>query len=428
MPPLPRTRYVATWTGPVLFAAVCFVAVTVWAQRGVVTAYGLVAFGLLAVKVGLSLLPARYGDPPRGWQVVALVPVYNEDPAILHRTLESLTRQTYPLRRVVVVDDGSTTLDAFLVAAEWERRTGGLVLAHRQPTNRGKRRAMEWGIRAAPDADVYLGVDSDTVLDRDAVWEGLRPFHNPATTAVTGLVTALNPTTNLLTRLIDLRYVNAFLIERGAYSALGSVLCCCGSLAFYRGDVARAHLDDFVGQMFAGREQVFGDDRHMTNLCLLHGQVRLARRSTARTAVPERAGHYMRQQVRWGKSFFRESLWSLRHLSPTGWAWWLALLEVARWFVMVGMAPVAVWATAAHGVPGLVTYAWWVVLASYAHSVQYLQVAQPGLGWWWRWGTFALAPLYGLLVVVILVPLRVWSLATITRGGWGTRKSVEVTA
>jgi hyaluronan synthase len=404
---------------------VCAVAVGAWSQRGTVTVYGVVAFGLLAVKVGLSLWPPRYGDPPRGWRVVAIVPVWNEDPAIVDRTIRSLLRQAYPVARVVVVDDGSDTLDAWAVADAWSKRESRVEVL-RNPVNVGKREAMARAIRLAPDADAYLGVDSDTVVAWDSVWEGLRPFGDPRTVATTGLVTALNPTTNLLTRLVDLRYVNAFLIERGAYSALGSVLCCCGSLAFYRGDLVRLHLDDFVGQTFRGRLQVFGDDRHMTNLLLQHGLVRLARQSTAATAVPERVGHYVRQQIRWGKSFFRESLWSLRHLSARRWAWWLAGVEVLRWAVFVGMVPFLAWAVTVHGPDVAVTYAWWVVLASYAHSVQYLQVEQPGLGWWWRIGTFALAPLYGALAVLILAPLRVWSLATIGRGGWGTRRSVEV--
>ena len=30
------------------------------------------------------------------------------------------------------------------------------------------------------------------------------------------------------------------------------------------------------------------------------------------TAVPERLNHYLRQQSRWNRSFFRETLWCLR--------------------------------------------------------------------------------------------------------------------
>ena len=77
----------------------------------------------------------------------------------------------------------------------------------------------------------------------------------------------------MLTRLIDLRYVSAFLAKRAAYSFFGAVLCCCGSLAFYRADIVRANLDDFLDQRFLGRVATYGDDRRLTNYALRGGRV-----------------------------------------------------------------------------------------------------------------------------------------------------------
>ena len=122
-----------------------------------------------------------------------------------------------------------------------------------------------------PNADMYLCVDSDTVLDKHAVAELAEPFSKRRVHCVTGLVLAHNRGTNLLTRLIDMRYVNAFLGERVAYSRLGSVLCACGSLAMYRGWVVRKYVDDFLDQRFLGRPATFGDDRRLTYYCLTEG-------------------------------------------------------------------------------------------------------------------------------------------------------------
>src|SRR5262249_45363353 len=143
----------------------------------------------------------------------------------------------------------------------------------RLPENVGKRDALATGFRADTDADIFLCVDSDTVLDRDAIAAGLRPFTDERTTGVAGFVSAQNWSRNVLTRLIDLRYVAAFLAERAAYSFFGAVLCCCGSLAFYRADVVRANLDDFVDQRFLGRVATYGDDRRLTNYALRSGRV-----------------------------------------------------------------------------------------------------------------------------------------------------------
>ena len=72
---------------------------------------------------------------------------------------------------------------------------------------------------------------------------------------------------------------------------------------------------------------------------------------------------------------------------------------------------------------GLV-FAYAVVLA-YARNVRYF--GRPGESTAAEIGIFALAPLYTLLHVVLLSPLRVWALLTLRRGTWGTRASVEVT-
>src|SRR3954451_25409527 len=150
--------------------------------------------------------------------------------------------------------------------------------------NAGKREAMGQAFRAlAPDVDVFVCVDSDTVLEPNAIEEGLAAFSDPDVAAVTGTVVALNQDQGLLPRLLDLRYVNAFLYERAAYSRLGAVLCVCGSLAVSRADIVAKHLQDCLGQTFLGHPASYGDDRHLTNLSLLHGKVVLAHRAVART-------------------------------------------------------------------------------------------------------------------------------------------------
>ncbi|MCX4706991.1 hypothetical protein OG252_00200 [Streptomyces sp. NBC_01352] len=67
-----------------------------------------------------------------------------------------------------------------------------------------------------------------------------------------------------------------------------------------------------LNQRFLGRLSTFGDDRHTTNYCLLTGKAVLQANAVAWTLVPENVRHYLRQQVRWNKSFFRESLWIIR--------------------------------------------------------------------------------------------------------------------
>lgn len=395
--------------------------------------YGISVGSLLLAKLLLSL-PLRRRRPPTvvfrdgpPLAVHAVITVYNEAPAMLHRCLASLAAQTRPPQSVTVVDDCSHTRDAEHVVGQLRDRftaTGIDLELIRFPVNRGKRHGLAAGFTARPDVDVYLCVDSDTILDQTAVEQLLKPFARRRVMCVTGLVLAHNRAANLLTRLIDMRYVNAFLGDRVAYSRLGSVLCACGSLVAYRGWVIRRHLDDFLTQRFLRRPATFGDDRRLTYYCLTEGHSLIQPAAVAWTDVPERLGHYTRQQIRWGKSFFREGLLlacQLRHARRA--FWWLNLLELATWLgftaaLITGLALVAVHPA---GWPVLAGYIAYICAMAWLRSIHYLRRA-PGVPPADRAATFAAAPLYALLNLVLLLPLRLYSLATLRRNGWGTRQ------
>ena len=412
------------WLVAGLFVVIIATALAWFSWRGAPgwSLYGIAVASLLGTKLVLSLLPAeRWAPADPATRVAVVVPIYNEDPAILARGLASIDAQTHTPAYVWIIDDGSTDPAAGELARAWAATRPHAAVIY-QP-NAGKREAMAQAFRdLAHRVDVFVCVDSDTVLEPTAIAEGLAPFSDPRTAAVTGTVVALNQAAGLLPRLLDLRYVNAFLYERAAYSRLGSVLCVCGSLAFWRADIIDEHLEDFLGQTFLGEACTYGDDRHLTNLSLLHGRVVLAQRAVARTAVPERGGHLVRQQVRWGRSFFRESAWALSHLSPRRVAWWLAAVESVSWagFTM-GMLLTVFVAPALTGEFRALDYFGWVFLAGYARSVHVFSVRRSAWSRWSQAGAFLLAPAYGMVHVLALLPLRLYSLATLRSRAWGTR-------
>ena len=386
--------------------------------------------------VGLKLLISdryrrrtRFDAAPEGLRVCAVMPLHNEDPAYAVAGVASMLNQTRPLDRIHIIDDGSNdcgaaaaAVRALLEATAPNRDWEVTVLS----TNVGKRNALAHGFRADDRADIYLCVDSDTVLQPDAVAEGLRPFSNPAVTAVSGLVSAHNRRRNLLTRLIDLRYINAFLSERAAYSAFGAVLCCCGSLSFYRAAVIRENLHDFLNQLFLGKNATFGDDRRLTNYALRAGKVVLAERSRAATAVPERLDHYVRQQVRWNKSFFRESLWVISTFPVASAPFWLTIAELATWILFGSLLVVTSALILTNGFDHVLSACTFVFLAAWVRNTAYLEHDRDGVTRRDRLFVFVLAPLYGLLHLVVLMPVRLYALATLNRARWGTRSTVEV--
>jgi hyaluronan synthase len=93
------------------------------------------------------------------------------------------------------------------------------------------------------------------------------------------------------------------------------VFCCAGPFSAYR----RAALDEvlprYLGQRFCGRRRVFGDDLKLTNLVLGAGYDSVFEPAAmAATDVPTTLRRFVRQQLRWNRSFYRE----LPQISPPG--------------------------------------------------------------------------------------------------------------
>jgi hyaluronan synthase len=322
-----------------------------------------------------------------------------------------------------VVDDGSGTEEAYLLARGLLEGQNGAIV-HRLPENQGKRHAQGWAMHHI-DADVILTVDSDTVLDRFAVAEGLRAFDDPEVQGVTGNVQAINGDDNLITRISAVRYANAFLWDRAAYSAMGTVLCACGSLSFWRREVIADNLDDYLNQSFLGIPVMYGDDRRLTNYALERGQVLFQDTSIAYTAVPERLPHLVRQQLRWNKSFFRETLWVLRHFSPKSRVWGLSFSELALWVCFsVTLVAALLVVPVLTGELVVAHYLIFPTLMAYARNVRFLG-SQP-LPLRRQLVLYGMSPVYAILHLVLLTPLRLWALCTLRQRGWGTRAAVEL--
>lgn len=395
--------------------------------------YGTAVVFLIGAKLILSLLARPARDTPesrsilRRAYVAGIITCRNEDLSAFTDCLNSVLASTRLPDSLTVIDDASADPACGQAAYryyEMFRAAGVDYAVITLSRNRGKRDGLAAGFSRCWDADIYLCIDSDTIIAPNAIENALRPFARHRVQAVTGCVLAANRDRNLLTRLIDLRYAYAFLGERAAYSVMGSVLCACGSLALYRGTTVRKYLDDFIGQHFLGRRCTYGDDRRLTYYCLREGQVVLAPDAVAWTLVPERMGHFLRQQLRWSKSFFRESLCMLGGIRPNRICWWLTLVEISTW---CGFTSALIYALAVR--PALTghfagtAYLTAVLLFAYARCGHYVEAEHPGLSWRGRWGTLLLAPLYGVIHMTLLLPLRLVALATLRDNSWGTRNS-----
>lgn len=356
----------------------------------------------------------------RSWPTVdVIVPIYNEHPDDLERCCRALADSDYAGRlEVFLVDDGSPNRDEVLpVLQRWGARDGWTVLL--PESNAGKRHAQDAAMGLGR-GELVLTIDSDTEVALDAVTRLVERFTDPRVGAATGSVRVSNASTNLLTRLIDLRYWVAFHQERASHSLFGAVLCCSGPLSMYRRSVLRRAWPSYIGQTFHGEPCTYGDDRHLTNLVLAAGwRTVFAPYASCITAAPATLPAYLKQQTRWNKSYYRELLWTLAFLPRLS---RVMAVEVALQAVLPFLLTIALIATAVRSVVDgpevLVRYGAVVAVMAVLHCAFALVRTRD-----WR---FLLFVAYGFLHAALLIPVRLRALLTLRDSGWGTREGAAV--
>ncbi len=377
---------------------------------------------LYSLAVGTYLISrfvfAALYRPPRPSDytpsITVVIPVHNEEVHI-ERTVRDIMETRYPADklRVVVVDDGSTDHTPHALVEARERYPELVTI--RFPTPQGKRQALAAGARLSSD-DLLVFVDSDSFLEPDALERITDAFADPGVAAVTGHCEVENARENTVTRMQAVRYYIGFRVMKAAESLFDSVTCLSGPFAAYRREWVMERMPEWLEQSFLGSPATFGDDRSMTNALLRDGhRVLYDSRARCATVVPETWGHFLRQQMRWKRSWFRESL------RACGFMWRrqpFMALSFYLGFLLPLLAPAVVVRALLyvpfflHGTP--LIYLGGILLMSMLVSSTYLFARRSGL---WIYG-FHFCIFY-LLVLVWQLPLAV---LTFWKADWGTRK------
>jgi len=210
---------------------------------------------------------ATMADAPR---LSVVIPAYNEGPMVA-KSIDSIVAARYPAERleIYVVDDGSRD-DTWEHIQEAVARHGGRVRALQFEVNRGKREALATGFRLAT-GDVFVTVDSDSVVSKDALLALAGPFANPRVGVVAGKVLVYNQRTGMIPRMLYVRFMLAFDFIRAYRSTFGTVYCSPGALSAYRASAVRQVLDAWLHQTFLGVRATIGEDRAMTNDVMRQG-------------------------------------------------------------------------------------------------------------------------------------------------------------
>jgi cellulose synthase/poly-beta-1,6-N-acetylglucosamine synthase-like glycosyltransferase len=223
-------------------------------------------------------------------KVAVLIPAYNEEKVIL-RTVRAALNSDYPNLRVIVIDDGSRdrTL-AVARAAFGGEEAEGKVLILTKP-NAGKAEALNYGIEHIQDAELFVGIDADTIIARDAISRLVPHFVNPKVGAIAGNAKVGNRV-NLWTRWQALEYITSQNFERRALDVFGAVSVVPGAIGAWRVSAVRQ----------AGGYQVdtVAEDADLTMALLRLGyRVEYEDMALAYTEAPTNANGLMRQRFRW---------------------------------------------------------------------------------------------------------------------------------
>ncbi len=223
-------------------------------------------------------------------RVAVLIPAYNEEKVIV-RTVRAALNSDYPDIRVIVIDDGSRdrTLEVARNAFVKEEAAGRVLILTKP--NAGKAEALNYGIEHILDAGLFIGIDADTIIARDAISHLVPHFVNPKVGAIAGNAKVGNRV-NLWTRWQALEYITSQNFERRALDVLGAVSVVPGAIGAWRVSAVRE----------AGGYQIdtVAEDADLTMALLRRGyRVEYEDMALAYTEAPTNANGLMRQRFRW---------------------------------------------------------------------------------------------------------------------------------
>jgi cellulose synthase/poly-beta-1,6-N-acetylglucosamine synthase-like glycosyltransferase len=223
-------------------------------------------------------------------KVAVLIPAYNEE-KVIERTVRAALNSNYPNLLVIVIDDGSRdrTLEVARNAFRAEAASGRVLILGKK--NSGKAEALNYGIEHIGDAELFVGIDADTIIAADAISRLVPHFINPKVGAIAGNAKVGNRV-NLWTRWQALEYITSQNFERRALDVLGAVSVVPGAIGAWRVSAVREaggyHIDTVA------------EDADLTMALLRRGyRVEYEDMALAYTEAPTNANSLMRQRFRW---------------------------------------------------------------------------------------------------------------------------------
>ena len=346
--------------------------------------------------------------------VTVVIPMFNEGKAI-QETLQSLLDTEYPTHKlnVICMDDCSTD-DSYELARVVARRSGGRLKVIRNRQNLGKRRSINRAVRDT-DAEIIVSVDSDVVVDPNAIYQLVRRFTSDRIAAVGGWVDIRNKHDNWLTRMQVVKYWYGYFFMKNLEWGFRRVMCLSGCLTAYRRSVLVELEPVLEDRSILGVAIKYGEDRFLTRQIVKAGYLTtMTLEARCRTFVPNTLAAYFSQQLRWRRSNLVDYAGAVSHvwrLNPV-----LAIHFFAQFALLLAYPIAVIRALASQKFfPALQIHLGAVALFGLYYAIRVRK--QPASE---RVGPLSFMPL-SLLMPITYALLTPLALFTLDSGSWETR-------
>ena len=329
MQPIPTSELWSAWLtlmGFWMYSAVQKFIVLVFFIGDLLMTGRLLSIGALAIYDRLS--SKRLPDVAEFNPAVAvLIPAYNEE-KVIERTIRAALRSSYHNLRVIVIDDGSRdkTLEVARASFPREEAVGRLLVLTK--SNSGKAEALNFGLQhLRQNEEIFVGIDADTVIARDAVALLVPHFLNSKVGAVAGNAKVGNRV-NLWTRWQALEYITSQNFERRALNTMGAVSVVPGAIGAWR--VSAVH------EAAAFHTDTVAEDADLTMALLRRGyRVEYEDRALAYTEAPVNANGLMRQRFRWSFGILQAVFKHREAFTRKGVLGWVALPNIVVFQILL---------------------------------------------------------------------------------------------
>lgn len=221
--------------------------------------------------------------------ITAIVPAYNEAASIAD-TIESLRRQTLPLREIIVVDDCSND-----GTGEIARALGVTVL--RPPRNTGSKAGAQSYALPFVKTQFCMAIDADTELAADAIEQVMRAFSDPKVAASCGFVLPRYVGT-VWERGRYIEYLFAFTFFKPVQDFFGKPLISSGCFSAYRTQA--------LASVGGWSDRTMAEDMDLTWTLYREGYaVRFVPEAVCYPIEPHDLGFLSKQLRRWSHGFIQ---------------------------------------------------------------------------------------------------------------------------